>query len=95
MQSELKKGIRDGGLLRAFFHTCAINLISASPEHPGMKVARGGVVLKLSLLVLKSSVTLIHETPHLYNTCRIWQLVICCMAYTVGGLRTDCNSELL
>jgi hypothetical protein len=82
MQSELKKGIRDGGLLRAFFHTYAINLISACPEHPD--VARGGVVLKLSLPVLKSSVTLIHETPHLYDTCRKWQLVIWCLAYTVG-----------
>ena len=81
MQSGLKKGIRDGGLLRAFFHIYTINIISASPEHPDLKVGRGGVVLKLSLSVRKTLVTLVHAALHVYDTCRKWQLVICCMAY--------------
>lgn len=36
MQSELKKGIRDGGLLSAFFYTYAIDLsIAGTPRLEG------------------------------------------------------------
>ncbi len=43
MQGESKKGIRDGGLLRAFFYTYA-NTLSVA-EIPRLEGARGGVVL--------------------------------------------------
>ena len=49
MQSELKTGIRDGGLLRAFFHIYAINLsIPGTARLEGGKRGRGVKVVLFS-----------------------------------------------